>query len=98
MKRVILAVGLVVSCAGCFGKGRVDPSDRGYVNLEADEKGMQAFNDMIQGAITNGKASADQKSASWQHREVQEKERSLRETNPSWLQMLAGGGARNGKN
>lgn len=91
MKRVCLALVLAVSSVGCTHKSRFDPTDRGYVNVEGDEKGMIALSDMLSGLITNGKASPDKTTAHWQTREKQERERTVRETQPSWVEMLAGG-------
>lgn len=85
---------LFASCPlyGCSVHGRL-PTTQGYIQVEGDAKGVAAFMDGFNGAITNGKASPDKDTASWQHRKAQEKQITLRETQPGILDGLFGVGA-----
>ncbi|CAB4151780.1 hypothetical protein UFOVP591_35 [uncultured Caudovirales phage] len=77
---VLLIMGAVTGCAVSSPY-----SDRGSIAIAADEKGMRAFGDMFNGAITNGKASPDQETAAWQARKQQEVEETKRATAPGIL-------------
>ena len=70
MKKIILIVFLASStaCTTTVGQGW---NGEGRVLLAADERGMEAFSDMIQGTITNGKASPDTDTGAWETRRQQ---------------------------
>jgi hypothetical protein len=50
----------------------------GYVSINADAAGMQALGDWNTGLITEGKTSPDVKSAYYQLREEQERQKTMR--------------------
>jgi len=63
---------LLMSCVGCssFGAHRMfEDSDAGFVMLAGDAEGIRAYNDGVNGVITNTKSSPDVKSSYWQNRE-----------------------------
>jgi hypothetical protein len=53
-------------------------SDNGYLMLNADAEGLRAFNDGMNGLVTNTKSSPDIKSSYWQNREQETAVRGLR--------------------
>ena len=73
--------------------GFASPPRNGMVIMGTPEA-IRAYNDGQSALITNGKASADIKSAAWQYREAQEKEITQRETAPDFMTNLFGGGAK----
>lgn len=52
--------------------------DRGRILISADSEGMQAFSDLIQGSINNGKASPDQDTSHYQMRREQVRVKALK--------------------
>lgn len=54
-----LLVAIIASTTSCSAIYEQSISKEGRVLLSADEKGMQAFSDMLAGMQTNAKASAD---------------------------------------
>lgn len=92
MGKGLLGLALLLPMTGCFGNGGMQPSDRGYLSIQADAEGMRAFGDMQNALITNGKASPDKETDAWTHRKLQEKELTVRETAPGMMDKIFGGG------
>jgi len=72
--KVVIGMIAVVTLSGC-GVLR----DNGQVTLMADAKGMRAFSDALNGLVTNGKASPDADTASWQARRMEMRETTKRQ-------------------
>lgn len=53
-------------------------SDRGFVMLAGDAEGIRAYNDGVNGIISNTKASKDVKSSYWQNRDNETMVRTFR--------------------
>lgn len=87
MNKVVLLTILAASASGCTGIVS-DPFSKGYIHIAGDEAGMRAFADMQNGLVAQGKASPDAKGPFFAAREVQEKEETLRETSPTFLDNL----------
>lgn len=72
MKKVIL-LGCLIGATGCTGGGMgwLNSSPEGYVDfrVQGDAAGVQAAGDMLNGLITNGKASPDTDTPYWQNRQ-----------------------------
>lgn len=66
----------------------------GCVAVVGTPEGIRAYGDSQNGLVTNGKASADIKSAYWQQREQRDKEDTVRDTYPGFLSNLFGGGTK----
>lgn len=60
-----------VACVRTTSEGMFNGFDEGRIDISADRAGMEAFSDFMNGAITNGKASPDKTTASWQSRDLQ---------------------------
>lgn len=71
MKKVILGSCLVALLSGCAGQFFTPYDNAGRISLQADEKGMQAFSDMMIGLTNEARTPAGQKSAHYQLREEQ---------------------------
>jgi hypothetical protein len=91
VKGIALLFAASLLATGCTAKGRISDSS-GYVNLEADEAGMLAFSSLIQGAISNGKASPDQDTTHYQTQRHYEAERTKRAVDPGLLEAIFAGG------
>lgn len=89
MKRLMIGILLASLVTGCSQMSHSGGGD-GYINIMADAKGMQAFGDMQNGMITNGKASPDKNTAHWMTRNVQEREATRRILAPTFLDNLFG--------
>lgn len=66
------AVSIIALCSACTGFGAnqmFTDSDAGFVMLAGDAEGIRAYNDGINGVITNTKSSPDVKSSYWQNRD-----------------------------
>lgn len=71
---LLLATTTMTACSGAF----YAPYDNvGRISLQADEKGMQAFSDMMNGLINETKTPKGQKSSYYQLRERQDDTRGL---------------------
>ena len=60
--RAITLSALTISEVGCssfMGDGVLTPMGEGRILINADSEGMMALSDLINGSITNGKASPD---------------------------------------
>lgn len=88
---VIVWAGIATLAAGCGSVSMPSPSQDGHIMIAADAKGMQAFGDVFNGAITNGKASPDQDTAHWQHRKAEVIADTARAQTPGFWQKLVGG-------
>lgn len=88
---VSIGAAIVVSFAsGCTGTTRALLFNEEYVAFEGTPKAVSALLDGANGFITNGKASADMKSAHWQIREAEIKEETTRNKDGmTWLQKIA---------
>lgn len=65
---LMLSTGLLTGCAGQF----FTPYDNaGRISLNADEKGLQAFSDMVIGLTNEARTPAGQKSSHYQLRQEQ---------------------------
>lgn len=84
MKKLML-VGLVMSSVGCGTIYAPNPMQEGNIAIVADAKGMNAFFDGVNGSIAEGKASPDIKGSFFGHREKQEQQYTVRETQPGLL-------------
>jgi hypothetical protein len=91
------AGGLAV-LSGCSGKARLSVPDEEYASLEGTPEALKVMFDGMNGLISNGKASADMKSAHWAIREEQEKEITARskEGLTFWQKVAAGFKAQEG--
>jgi hypothetical protein len=78
--RLLSAAALMSGTSACavLGGESVTSGDKGRILISADADGMQAFGDMIQGAITNGKASPDTDTAHYGVRREQVRTKALR--------------------
>lgn len=88
--RNLAVLGILAGSLSACGANVRLPSSQGYIHLEGDAKGVQAFFDGENGFITNGKASPDSTSAHWVARKQQEQEVTKREFAPSFLDKLMG--------
>jgi hypothetical protein len=71
------------ACSMQAGKGALS-GESGRILIDADEKGMRAFSDLVTGSITTGKASPDQDTAHHQMRKVQSQVEMTRFTSKSF--------------
>lgn len=58
---IVICTGAALSSTGCsslVGEGMF-VGDKGRILISADAEGMEAFNDLVVGSITTGKASPD---------------------------------------
>ena len=80
MKYVICLLVAIASCScSSFSKySMFDSEEKGEFLLYADEKGMNAFSEALNGVITTGKASPDIKDAYWQQQEIAQQQRTAR--------------------
>ncbi len=69
---------LSASCSNLSKYSMFSSEERGEFLLYADEKGMNAFGEALNGAITTGKASPDIRDAYWQHQEIAQQNRTAR--------------------
>ena len=80
-KKALAAISASSTLTGCttFGANQMfGDSDRGFVMLAGDAEGIRAYNDGINGVITNTKSSPDVKSSYWQNRDKEVKVRVFR--------------------
>lgn len=81
-KTIIAAMVVVATtqtgCAGLMGENMFVGDDEGRFLLSADAAGLRAWNDGLNGIITNTKESPDSKSAHWELREQQTGVRALK--------------------
>lgn len=68
---IVLAISTVVTGCSSQMMGASNRSDGGIM-IESSAEGMRAFGDVLNGMISNGKASPDQDTAHWQFRKTQE--------------------------
>ena len=73
-----LAVASLTSCSGLTQHSIFGSKEGGYVSIEADSAGMHALSDWTTGTATEAKASPDVKSAYYQLREEQERQKTIR--------------------
>jgi hypothetical protein len=71
------------ACSANIGKGAFS-NESGRILIDADEKGLRAFGDLITGSITTGKASPDQNTAHHQLRHKQSEVEAVRYTSKSF--------------
>lgn len=76
-------LGSTQACSMQAGKGALS-GESGRILIDADEKGMRAFSDLVTGSITVGKASPDQDTAHHQMRKVQSQVEITRFTSKSF--------------
>ena len=74
----IIAASTMTGCTTFGANQMFGDSDRGFVMLAGDAEGIRAYNDGINGVITNTKASPDVKSSYWQNRDRETKVRVFR--------------------
>lgn len=84
----------VLALSACAQSSRVRVGGEDYFAMEGTPKGIAAAMDGMNGMITNGKASPDKDTAHWIARKAEEKEITARETAPSWMSDILGGGAK----
>ena len=89
-----LRAGIASLVSGCGAYSMPSPTQDGHIMIAADAKGMKAFGDVFNGAITNGKASPDQDTAHWQHRKAEVQADVAVAQAPGFWQKLVGGGAK----
>ena len=65
-------------CSGVMSHRMFEDSDTGFVLLTGDAEGIRAYNQGLNGLITNTKASPDIKSSYWQVREQETAVRGLK--------------------
>jgi hypothetical protein len=71
------------ACSANMGQGAFS-SESGRILIDADERGMRAFGDLLTGSITTGKASPDQDTAHHQMRRKQAEVEAVRWTSKSF--------------
>jgi hypothetical protein len=71
------------ACSASLGKYAMS-QESGRILIDADEKGLRAFGDLITGSITTGKASPDQNTAHHQMRRKQSEVEAVRWTSKSF--------------
>lgn len=79
--KAAMAVVASAGLTGCttFGASNMfSDSDRGFVMIAGDAEGIRAYNDGINGIISNTRVSKDTKSPYWQNREVETEVRTFR--------------------
>lgn len=81
----------VVALSGCSMSGRAYDS-QGRIDISADEAGMYAFSQMLQGAIINGKATHDLDTSHQQTHRNWEAERTKRAVDPGLIESIFAGG------
>jgi hypothetical protein len=90
MRRAGVLAALAGSLSACGTMSTHLPSDNGRILIDADAKGVQAFLDGFNGAITNGKATADKNTAHWELRKKQSREDTVQKYAPSFLGGIFG--------
>ena len=81
MRKVIIAViaaSTLSSCAGLTQHSIFGSKEGGYVSLNADAAGMQAFSDWNTGVINETRTPEGTKGSYYQLREEQEKQKTFR--------------------
>ena len=69
-RKLCLIIPITAALTGCTSHMRMfEDSDNGYVMLTGDAEGIRAYNDGLNGLITNARGNPDIKSAYWQNRE-----------------------------
>ena len=86
-----LWLGIASVMSGCGMVNLPSPTQEGNIVIAGDAKGMRAFGDVMNGMITNGKASPDQDTAHWQHRKNEVNNETVRAQTPGFWQKLVGG-------
>lgn len=76
-------LGGTTACSATLGKDALS-SQSGRILIDADEKGLRAFGDLVTGAITTGKASPDQDTAHHQMRKAQTQVDAIRYTSDNF--------------
>lgn len=74
----IAAGSVMSSCTGVGASNMFSSSERGFVMLAGDAEGIRAYNDGLNGIISNTKASRDVKSSYWQNRDKETEVRKFR--------------------
>ena len=90
IRRIGIMAALAGSLSACGTMSTHMPTDSGRIVIDADAKGMQAFGDVLNGMVTNGKASPDKDTAHWQLRKRQAREETVQQYAPSFLGGLFG--------
>jgi len=88
LRKSILLAGIVMGLSACGTMSSHLPTDNGRIIIDADAKGMQAFGDVLNGMVTNGKASPDKDTAHWQLRKKQAREETVQQYAPSFLEGI----------
>jgi len=81
MKKVLLLMTVMIVASGCSALSSYrmfEDSDQGYVLLTGDAEGIRAYNDGLNGIITNTKTPGEMKSSYWQSREQETAVRGLK--------------------
>lgn len=81
MTKIAIGVTLSLTMSACSlqsMEGAFVGDDEGRILISSDAEGMRAFGDVLNGMITNGKATADSKSSHYALREYQEQEKTKR--------------------
>jgi len=73
MIKALTIVTLAVTLTGCSSQFFTPYDKSGRISLNADEKGMRAFTDLMAGLVNEGKTPAGQKGAHYILREEQER-------------------------
>lgn len=68
----IIITSLLITCSACAGQFFTPYDQAGRISLQADQKGMQAFSDLMTGLVNEGKTPKGKKSSHYQLREAQE--------------------------
>lgn len=81
-KTIALATGALVCIPlqGCFGPLGAFPSRHGTFVVQADKEGLRAAGDVLNGLVTNGKATPNHDTPHWTTRRLQETEQTKRDT------------------
>jgi hypothetical protein len=90
LRRIGFMAALAGSLSACGTMSTHMPTEHGRILIDADAKGMQAFGDVLNGMVTNGKASPDKDTAHWQLRKKQAREETVQRYAPSFLGGLFG--------
>ena len=77
MKKLIF-LSLILSLNACAGQFFTPYDQAGRISLQADERGMRAFSDLMTGLVNETKTPKGNKSSHYQLREAQEATNQMR--------------------
>lgn len=82
MKTYCIALAFIAvvtqGCTGITANRMFESSDSGFVMLAGDAEGIRAYNDGLNGLVTNTKSSPDIKSSYWQNRDSETQVRAIK--------------------